>query len=79
MSPVNMAMARGSLLFSLLLIVGNLVSAAVVTNFLRVEDFELEMWLWIAYCVWLGYAAILNFASVRYYWSPQPAQSQGSR
>lgn len=67
--PPSFGYFRVQLLLSVLVIFGNLVSAAVVTDALRRFGRTTETWLWVGYCVWLGYAAILNCTAAAYYWT----------
>jgi tryptophan-rich sensory protein len=59
---------RALIVTSLVVILGNLVSSIVVTESLGRNDFTVEMWLWLAYCAWLLYAAYLNAVACVYYW-----------
>ena len=67
--PWGIGWARFSLILSLLIILGNLVSAIIVTEALGRFDRIADMVLWIVYCVWLLYAFFLNLVSVWYYYA----------
>lgn len=67
-TPPGRAGAIATLLASLALIVGNLVTAGVVADALRGAGRGGAAAAWGCYCAWLAYATFLNALSAAYYW-----------